>query len=79
MQWSDLAKQLTNVWWEVTRAGGTLQHGDLEKQDTMFSIVLEKHGGQCFHGETPNEAWSKARSWLLSPSRPSFTRLKSID
>ena len=65
--WQDLAKQLSSVWWEVSKVGGTLQHGDLEKPETMFSVVLEKHGGQCFHGETPMDAWKKSDAWLKSP------------
>ena len=68
--WQDLAKQLSSVWWEVSKVGGTLQHGDLEKPETMFSVVLEKHGGQCFHGETPMDAWKKSDAWLKSPDRP---------
>lgn len=70
--WQDLAKQLSEVWWEVAKVGGTLQHGELDKPETMFSVVLEKHGGQCFHGETPMDAWKKADAWLKSPERPSF-------
>lgn len=70
--WQDLAKQLSSVWWEVSKVGGTLQHGELEKPETMFSVVLEKHGGQCFHGETPIDAWKNADAWLKSPERPSF-------
>ncbi len=72
IHWQDLAKQLAEVWWEVTKVGGTLQHGYLDKPETMFSVVLEKHGGQCFHGETPMEAWKKADDWIKSPERPSF-------
>jgi hypothetical protein len=49
-----------------------LQHGDLENAETMFSVVLNNHGGRCFHAETPMDAWRKAKDWLLSPSRPSF-------
>ncbi len=70
--WQDLAKQLAEVWWEVSKVGGTLQHGYLDKAETMFSVVLEKHGGQCFHGDTPLDAWKKADDWLKSPERPSF-------
>jgi len=70
--WQDLARQLAEVWWEATKVGGTLQHGDLDKPETMFSVVLEKHGGRCFHGETPMDAWKKADAWLKSPERPSF-------
>lgn len=72
IHWEDLAKQLASVWWEVAKVGGTLQHGDLDKAETMFSVVLEQHGGQCFHGETPMDAWNKAYAWLVSPERPAF-------
>lgn len=71
--WADLAMQLAAAWWEVNKVGGSLQHGDLNKAGTMFSVVLEQHGGQCFHGETPMEAWSKAKAWLASPERPSLS------
>lgn len=72
MFWSDLSKQLANVWSGVAKLGGTLQHGDLEKAETMFSVVLDNHGGRCFHAETPMDAWRNAEAWLLSPDRPSF-------
>ena len=71
--WPDLAKQLSTVWYEVSELGGTLQHGDIEKAETMFSVVLDKHGGRCFHAETPMDAWRKAKDWLLSHDRPVFT------
>lgn len=67
--WCDLAKQISTVWWELNEIGGNLQHGDLEK-DTNFSVVLVAHGGQCFHADTPMDAWKKARKWLMSPDRP---------
>lgn len=70
--WEDLAKQLATVWWEVSQVGGSLQHGDLDKPETMFSVALEQHGGRCFHGETPVDAWRKAHAWLVSPERPSL-------
>jgi len=76
--WQDLAKQLAEVWWEVSKVDGTLQHGYLDKAETMFSVVLEKHGGQCFHADTPLEAWKKADAWLKSPERPSFGDMPSI-
>jgi len=71
--WEDLAKQFATVWWKVAEVGGTLQHGDLDSAETCFSVVLEKHGGQCFHADTPMDAWEKAKAWLMSPdrSRPS--------
>jgi hypothetical protein len=72
MFWSDLSRQLATVWSEVSELGGTLQHGDLEKTETMFSVVLDNHGGRCFHAETPMDAWRKAKDWLLAPDRPSF-------
>lgn len=72
MFWSDLSRQLAAVWSEVAELGGTLQYGDLEKSETMFSVVLEMHGGRCFHAETPMDAWRKAKGWLLAPDRPSF-------
>ena len=70
--WRDLAIQLSKVWWDVTQVGGELQHGDLEYPECMFSIVLKNHGGQCFHAETPMDAWKKAHDWLVSPDRPTF-------
>lgn len=76
MFWSDLSKQLASVWSKVSELGGTLQHGDLEKAETMFSVVLNKHGGHCFHAETPMDAWIKANSWLVSPDRPSFAEIQ---
>jgi len=69
--WRDLAIQLAQVWWELSSIKGSLQHGELDAEGTMFSVVLEEHGGQCFHGETPHDAWQKAKAWLLSPSRRS--------
>lgn len=73
IHWKDLAKSLATVWWEVSKLGGSLQHGDLDNAGTMFSVVLEQHGGQCFHGETPMDAWNKAYAWLVSPERPSLS------
>lgn len=73
IHWQDLAKSLATVWWEVSKIGGSLQHGDLENAGTMFSVVLEQHGGHCFHGETPMDAWRKAHAWLVSPERPSLS------
>jgi hypothetical protein len=70
--WEDLAKQLADVWWEVSKVGGTLQHGELDRAGTMFSVALEQHGGRCFHGDTPLDAWRKARDWLVSPDRPTY-------
>ncbi len=67
MMWVELAKQLADVWWKVSKVGGNLQHGDLELAATMFSVVLESHGGRCFHGETPDEAWCRASDWMASP------------
>lgn len=74
--WRDLAMQLATVWWKVAEVGGTLQHGDLESHETCFSVVLEKHGGQCFHADTPMDAWNKAKAWLMSPDRPTTPELK---
>lgn len=76
MLWSDLAKQLSDVWGELYAVGGTLQHGDLDKSDTMFSVVLNAHGGQCFHADTPMVAWRKAKAWLCSPGRPAFLQIE---
>ena len=72
MYWETLAKQLASVWWEVSKVGGALQHGDLDSAETCFSVVLEQHGGQCFHADTPMDAWDKARDWLVSPERPTY-------
>ncbi len=66
--WRDLAQQLASVWWQVAEVGGNIQHGDLDA-DTTFSIVLPLHGGYCFHGPTPMDAWTKAKKWLMSPDR----------
>lgn len=67
--WRDLAMQLSAVWWELSKIGGNLQHGDLESAETCFSVVLEQHGGQCFHADTPLDAWENAKAWLMSPDR----------
>lgn len=77
--WADLAKQLANVWWKVSNVGGTLQHGDLDKEGTMFTVVLEQHGGKCFHGDTPMDAWGKAYEWLVSPLRPATSWTAQCD
>lgn len=79
IHWEDLAKQLASVWWEVSKVGGTLQHGDLDNAATMFSVCLEQHGGQCFHGQTPMDAWKKAYAWLVSPMRPSLSWTAQCD
>lgn len=71
MYWRDLALQLADVWWKCYGIGASLQHGDLNK-DVSFSIVCERHGGQVFHAETPQDAWSKAEQWLLSTDRENF-------
>lgn len=70
LEWEDLAQQLASVWWEVHKVGGSLQYGELTQSTTMFSVVLERHGGRCFHAETPMDAWMKAYAWLVSPDRP---------
>ena len=69
IHWRDLAEHLVDVWWKVTEVGGTLQHGDLNNGDTCFSVVLVAHGGYCFHGDTPRQAWQKAYKWLVDPDR----------
>ena len=78
MLWDDLAKQLGTVWWEVVAIGGELQHGDISKADTMFTIVLNQHEGRCFLGETPMDAWKTAKEWLMSPEREVFLDLAEI-
>lgn len=75
MLWSDLATQLGTVWWELVGIGGALQHGDIKKADTMFTVVLNQHDGRCFHGETPIDAWRNAKEWLMSPGREVFSDL----
>jgi len=70
--WADLCKQLATVWWECSKIGATLQHGDLESETTQFSIVLPESygaGGRCFHADTPSNVWNKAHDWLISPDR----------
>lgn len=69
IHWRDLAMQIAKVWWEVNEVGGNLQHGDLDKESTSFSVVLLRHGGKVFHGKTPLDAWSKSKKWLMSPNR----------
>jgi len=69
IMWRDLAHQLADVWWHLSEIGGNLQHGDLDKEDCTFSAVCVQHGGQVFHGETPQDAWRKAKTWLMSPER----------
>jgi len=75
--WSELAQQLSIVWWEVTEVGGNVQHGDLHT-DTTFTVVLPQHGGYCFHGPTPMDAWGKAKKWLMSPDRQFKVELPAI-
>jgi len=70
--WRDLAYQLAKVWWECSKVGGTLQHGENLSDPITFSVVLPQHGGRCFHAETPLEAWKKAHAWLVSPDRETF-------
>jgi len=71
MYWRDLARQLAEVWWKCHNIGASLQHGDIDT-DVLFSVVCEKHGGQCFHADTPHNAWLKAEKWLISPDRANF-------
>jgi len=69
IHWRDLAIELADVWWKVNEIGGNVQHGDLDSEHTCFSVVLVAHGGQCFHGDTPRDAWAKAYKWLVDPDR----------
>lgn len=71
MYWRDLALQLAEVWWKCHNIGASLQHGDIDT-DVSFSVVCEQHGGQCFHADTPHNAWLKAEKWLMSPDRANF-------
>jgi hypothetical protein len=71
MYWRDLARQLAEVWWKCHSIGASLQHGDIDT-DVSFSICCEQHGGQCFHADTPHNAWLKAEKWLMSPDRANF-------
>lgn len=69
--WRDLSNQLSQVWWEISQVGGNLQHGDLDQEETTFSVFLPLHGegGRVFHADTPMDAWRKAKTWLMSPDR----------
>lgn len=71
MYWRDLALQLAEVWWKCHNIGASLQHGDIDT-DVSFSVCCEQHGGQCFHADTPLNAWIKAEKWLISPDRANF-------
>ncbi len=71
MYWRDLARQLAEVWWKCHSIGASLQHGDIDT-DVSFTVCCEQHGGQCFHADTPHNAWLKAEKWLMSPDRANF-------
>lgn len=79
--WADLCKEFAIVWWECSKIGAILQHGDLESPKTQFSIVLPSayaDGGRCFHGATPLDAWNKAHDWLISPDRGQNSSLAEL-
>lgn len=71
--WRDLAIQISEVWWKCYKIGASLQHGDLESSLANFSVVCERHGGRCFHADTPADAWQKAETWLMSTDRENFS------
>jgi len=67
----EASHQLAQVWWKCHNIGASLQHGNIDT-DVSFSVVCEQHGGQCFHADTPENAWLKAEKWLMSPDRANF-------